>query len=277
MPIVETVKHAKSRQLPYTVLAVVFLAIMLFPVYWMINTSLQPGPSAVNATFIPLHPSFAAYRQAISDQLGNMKTSLLIAFGTVIFTLVIAAPAAYGLAKFKLPFGRGVMLALLISQMIPGIVIANSLYTVYVKLGLLNSILGLVLADSSAAIPFAILILCAFMQSIPSSLVEAARVDGAGHWRAFWSIVVPISKNSIITAALFSFLFAWSDFVFALTMTTSNTFRPLSLGIYNYLGSNVQSWAPVMATATLAALPAIILLVFAQRYISAGALGGAVK
>src|ERR1700756_5819941 len=100
-PIVKTVKPARNQQLPYTVLAVFFLAIMLFPVYWMINTSLQPGPSAVNATFIPLHPSFAAYRQAISDQLGNMKTSLLIAFGTVIVTLVIAAPAAYGLAKFK--------------------------------------------------------------------------------------------------------------------------------------------------------------------------------
>jgi len=83
-----TVKLAKNRQLPYTVLAIVFLAIMLFPVYWMINTSLQPGPSAVNATFIPLHPSFAAYGQAISDQLGNLETSLLIASGTVILTLV---------------------------------------------------------------------------------------------------------------------------------------------------------------------------------------------
>src|SRR5580698_11484511 len=97
-------KQTTARKLPYTVLGVVFIAIMLFPVYWMVNTSLQPGPSAVNATFIPLHPSFAAYRQAISDQLGNMETSLLIAFGTVILTLVIATPAAYGLAKFKLPF-----------------------------------------------------------------------------------------------------------------------------------------------------------------------------
>src|SRR6201981_1167271 len=101
-PAVKAVKSARGRQLPYTVLAVVFLAIMLFPVYWMVNTSLQPGPSAVNATFIPLHPSFAAYSQAISDQLGNLETSLLIAFGTVILTLVIATPAAYGLAKFKL-------------------------------------------------------------------------------------------------------------------------------------------------------------------------------
>jgi multiple sugar transport system permease protein len=270
-------KRTTIRDVPYTVVGVIFLAIMLFPVYWMINTSLQPGPSAVNATFIPLHPSLAAYQQAIHDQLGNMGTSLVIALGTVIFTLLIATPAAYGLAKFKLRWVGAVMLALLISQMIPGIVIANSLYTVFNNLGLLNSIPGLVLADSSSAIPFAILILHAFMQSIPSSLIEAARVDGAGHWRAFWSIVLPISRNSIITAALFSFLFAWSDFVFALTMTTSTTVRPLSLGIYEYLGANIQSWAPVMATATFAAIPAIIFLVFAQRFISAGALGGAIK
>src|SRR5882757_7383697 len=141
-------RPAKTRQLAYTALAIGFLAIMLFPVYWMINTSLQPGPSAVNATLIPLHPSFSAYHQAISDQLGNMGTSLLIALGTVILTLAIATPAAYGLAKFKLPFVGTVMFALLISQMIPGIVIANSLYTVYNRLHLINSIPGLVLADS---------------------------------------------------------------------------------------------------------------------------------
>lgn len=273
----QTVKQATARQLPYTCLGIAFLAIMLFPVYWMVNTALQPGPSAVNATFLPWHPSLAAFRMAVHDQLGNLQTSLVIGFGTVVVTLAIATPAAYALAKLRMRFVGAIMLALLVSQMIPGIVIANSLYTFYNKVGLLNSVPGLVLADSTSAIPFAILILAAFMRSIPSSLVEAARVDGAGHLRAFWSIIVPISRNSIITAALFSFLFGWSDFIFALTMTTSGTTRPLSLGVYDYLGSNVQSWAPVMATATLASVPAVVLLVIAQRYISGGALGGAVK
>ena len=115
------------------------------------------------------------------------------------------------------------------------------------------------------------------MGSIPSSLVEAARVDGAGHLRAFVSIVLPISRNSIITAGLFSFLFTWSDFIFALTLTTSNAVKPVTLGIYTYLSGNIQSWSPVMATAVLSAIPAIIMLVVAQRYIAAGTLGGAVK
>jgi multiple sugar transport system permease protein len=243
----------------------------------MVNTSLQSGPAAVNATFFPLHPTFVAYQQAIDQQLGNLGTSLAVAFGTVLFTLVLATPAAYALAKFRLRLVGLIMLVLLVSQMIPGIVIANALYTVYNDLGLLNSIPGLILADSTTSIPFAILILRAFMESIPSSLVEAARVDGAGHWRAFWSVVVPISRNSIITAGLFSFLFAWSDFVFAVTLTTSTNVRPVTLGIYSYLSANVQSWGPVMATAALASIPAIFFLVFAQRYIAAGALGGALK
>jgi|TARA_B100000378_G_C18014218_1_gene401840 multiple sugar transport system permease protein len=88
---------------------------------------------------------------------------------------------------------------------------------------------------------------------------------------------VPVSRNSIITAGLFSFLFAWSDFIFALTLTASNDVRPVTLGIYGYLEGNVQSWAPVLATAVISSLPAIVLLIAAQRYIAAGALGGAVK
>ncbi len=270
-------KRTTLKQLPFTALGLIILGIMLFPVYWMANTSLQSGATAVNATLFPTQPTFVAYEQAINEQLGNMGTSLLIALGTVAFTLLVAAPAAYALAKFRLRWVGLMMLALLISQMIPGIVIANALYPLFNNLGLLNTIPGLILADSTMSIPFAILILRAFMVAIPPSLVEAARVDGASHLRAFWSIVLPVSKNAVITAALFSFLFAWGDFVFGLTLTTSSDLRPVTLGIYNYLAANVQSWAPVMATATLASIPAIFFLVFAQRYVAEGALGGAVK
>jgi multiple sugar transport system permease protein len=270
-------KTSRIRQIPNTVLGIVFLAIMLFPVYWMINTSLQSNGGAVNSTFFPYNPSFAGYAQAIHDQAGNLLTSLIVSLGSVVFSLIIAAPAAYALAKFKLRWISIVLIALLIAQMIPGIVIANALYTAYNNLGLLNNIPGLILADASTSIPFAILILRAFMGSIPPSLIEAARVDGASHFRAFVSIVIPISRNSIITAGLFGFLFTWSDFIFALTLTTGGSVTPVTLGIYTYISSSVQNWAPVMATAVLSSIPAIVLLIVAQKYIAAGALGGAVK
>jgi len=195
----------------------------------------------------------------------------------VLFSLAIAAPAAYALAQFRFKWINIALLAILVSQMIPGIVIANALYTAYNDLKMLNTIPGLILADSTHAIPFAILILRAFMIGIPPSLVEAARVDGAGLVRAFISIVLPISRNSLITAGLFSFLFSWSDFLFALTLTTKPDVRPVTLGIYQYLGSEVSNWSAVMATAVLSSLPAIVLLLIAQKYIAAGATGGAVK
>ncbi|WP_245531476.1 carbohydrate ABC transporter permease [Arthrobacter globiformis] len=250
---------------------------MLFPVYWMVNASLQPSGNTLTADFLPLNPSFEGYEKAIAQQGPNLLTSLVISLGTVVFSLAVAAPAAYMLAQFRFRWINAALLAILISQMIPGIVIANALYAAYNDLGLLNSIPGLILADSTHAIPFVILIMRAFMMRIPPSIVEAARVDGAGLVRAFVSIVLPISRNSLITAGLFAFLFSWSDFLFALTLTTTEDVRPVTLGIYQYLGTQVSNWSAVMATAVLSSLPAIVLLVLAQKYIAAGATGGAVK
>lgn len=269
--------RSPRRSWPLTVLGVLFLAVMIFPVYWMVNSSLQATSGAASTTWFPIDISFAGYETAWADQAPNFVTSLIVALGTVVLTLVIATPAAYGLARFTLPGMTPFIFVLLITQMIPTIVIANALYTLFNDIGLLNSHLGLILADSAAQIPFAVLLIRAFMTSIPHSLVEAAYVDGATPLRAFVSIVVPISRNAIVTAGLFTFLGAWGDFLFALTLTSTPTVRPITLGIYNYLSANVQQWGPVMATAVLASLPAAVLLMLAQRYIAAGALGGAIK
>ena len=102
-------------------------------------------------------------------------------------------------------------------------------------------------------------------------------MDGAGLFRAFVSIVLPISRNSLITVGLFAFIFAWGDFIFALTLTSKGEIVPVTLGIYTYLGAHISDWSAVMATAMLASIPAIILLVLAQKYISAGVNSGAVK
>jgi multiple sugar transport system permease protein len=276
-PVGPSRRRGGRRRLGSTVLGVLILAIMLFPVYWMVNASLQPSGNTLTGDFFPVNPSFAGYEKAIADQGGHLVTSLVISLGTVVLTLAIAAPAAYALAQFRFRWISIALLVILIAQMIPGIVIANALYSAYNDLGLLNSIPGLILADASHAIPFAILILRASMQTIPPSIVEAARVDGAGLVRAFVSIVLPVSRNVLITAGLFAFLFSWSDFLFALTLTTTEDVRPVTLGIYQYLGSQVSNWSAVMATAVLSSLPAIILLVIAQRFIAAGATGGAVK
>ena len=260
-----------------TALGVLFLGVMLFPIYWMINVSLQHSGSAVATPWFPLHVSLHGYSTAISQQGRNLVTSLLVAAGSVVFSLLLATPASYALSHFRMRFGNVFLFAILLSQMIPGIVVANALYTAYNDLGLLNSIPGLILADSTGGIPFAILIIRAFMGNIPRSVIEAARVDGAGHLRAFVSIVLPMSRNALITASLFTFLFAWADFLFALTLTTTESVRPVTLGLYSYIGTYVNDWSSVMATAVMASVPAIVLLVIAQKYVAVGTTGGAVK
>lgn len=270
-------RRPANRRLGHTVAGVLILAVMLFPLYWMLNVSLQPSGSAVGTPWIPVQLSFDGYATAIRDQGGNLLTSLVVSLGSVAFSLLVATPAAYALAHFRVRGAGVVLFAILISQMIPGIVVANALYRAYNDLGLLNSIPGLILADSTHGIPFAILIMRAFLGSIPGEVIEAARVDGAGQIRAFVSIVLPMSRNALITAALFTFLFTWSDFLFALTLTTTENVRPVTLGIYQYIGAYVNDWSSVMATAVLASIPAVVLLLVAQRFVAAGVSSGAVK
>lgn len=273
----QPVRPTSAKQWVLSGVGILILAVMLFPVYWMINISLQPAGSAIEAAWFPINAQLGGYAQAIADQGGALVTSLVIALGSVVVSLLIATPASYALAQFKVKGINAVLFGILISQMIPGIVVANALYAAYNDLGLLNTVPGLILADSTAGVPFAILIMRAFMQNIPPSIIEAAKVDGAGNFRAFRSVVVPISANALITAGLFTFLFTWSDFLFALTLTTTEDVRPITLGIYNYIGTFTADWSTVMAAAVMASIPAIVLLLVAQKFIAAGATGGAVK
>lgn len=270
-------RNSSTRRGLRTAVGIILVGIMLFPIYWMVNASLAPGGNNLNIQLLPLNPDFGGYTRAIADQGQNLVTSMVVAIGAALLSLVIATPCAYALAQFPIRGSNTLLFVVLIAQMIPGIVIANALYTAYNTLGLLNTVVGLILADATAGIPFSILIIRAFMEAFPKEIVEAAHIDGCGHVRAFWSIVLPVSINSLITAGIFSFLFAWSDFLMALTLTTGQTIRPVTLGLYNYIGTNDTDWSSVMATAVIASLPAVVLMIAAQKYIAAGATGGAVK
>ncbi|MGC0318355.1 carbohydrate ABC transporter permease [Kitasatospora acidiphila] len=270
-------KRAPNRGWPSTIVGIILLALMLFPVYWMVNASLQPTGNTLRGGWFPSHPDFSGYVTALRDQGRSLVASLVVALGSVILSLGLAAPAAYALAQFPTRGTKLVLFGILITQMVPGIVVANALYSAYNDLGLLNSYLGLILADSTAGVPFAIIIMCSFMQSIPREIIEAARVDGAGRLRVFGAVVLPMSANALITAALFTFLFAWSDLLFALTLTTTETLRPVTVGIFQYIGAQTNQWNAIMATAVLASAPAAVLLVVAQRYVAAGATSGSLK
>ena len=262
-----------------TCLGLFLTAVLLFPVYWMLNVSLTPEQDMRKSPpdMFPLHATFDGYRAVLRQQLPYLGTSLMISIGTVVLTVVLAAPAAYALAKLR-PRGGGLLsFALLVAQMVPGIIMAMGFYVIYLNLGVLNSWPGLILADSTIAVPFAVLVFTAFMSGIPDELLQAARTDGAGPFRTFWSIVLPVSGNAVVTVSLFAFLWAWSDFIFASTLDGGGRLRPITLGIYRYIGNNNQEWNSIMATAVVASVPAAVLLVVAQRYVAAGVTAGAVK
>ncbi|MGX9891017.1 carbohydrate ABC transporter permease [Streptomyces sp. NPDC002276] len=262
-----------------TAIGVLFTAVMLFPVYWMLNVSFTRDQDMRKSPpdLIPLHGTLAGYRAVLDQQLPYLGTSLVIGLGTVVVTVALAAPAGYALAKLR-PRGGGVLSFLfLVAQMIPGIIMAMGFYAIYLSLGLLQSVPGLIVADSTLAVPFAVLIFTAFMSGIPGELLQAAKTDGAGPVRTFWSIVLPMSRNSIVTVSLFAFLWSWSDFVFASTLANGGAHEPITLGIYHYIGNNNQQWNAIMATAVVASLPATVILVLAQRYVAAGVTAGAVK
>lgn len=261
-----------------TAIGLALTAVMLFPVYWMLNVSLTRRESIRDAAFFPRDLTLAHYRVVLHDQLPYLGTSLIVGLGTVALTLLVAAPGGYALSRLNLPGRRGLGYLLIVAQMVPAVVMSLGFYTVYSRLGLLDALPGLIVADSTIAIPFAVMLFAAFMAGIPTELLQAAEVDGASAWRTFSSVVLPLSRNAAVTVALFTFLWAWSDFVFASTLNRGGgKLRPITMGIYDYIGAQNQEWGPMMATAVVASIPTAVLLIVAQRYVAAGLTAGALK
>ena len=267
------------RGVAKTVIGLVLTAVMLFPVYWMVNVSFTRAEDMRRTppALFPVNGTLEGYRAVIDQQLPYLGTSLLIGLGTVLLTLLLAAPAGYSLAKLRPRGGGALSFVLLMAQMIPGIIMAIGFYAIYLSLGVLNTLPGLILADSTIAVPFGVLMFTAFMSGIPNEIMQAATVDGAGPIRTFISIVLPLSRNAVVTVSLFAFLWAWSDFIFASTLDGGGNRQPITIGIYHYIGNNNQQWNAIMATAVVASIPATLLLIIAQRYVAAGVTAGAVK
>lgn len=272
-------KRSRSLRVLCTVGAFASLVVVLFPLYAVICGSFETTYNLLGNTYhwIPVAPTLANYRTVLHAQTGHVLTSLIVGVGTAALALVVAVPAAYALAKYRLRVTVFVVSALLVAQIVPSIVIATSLFIVFHWIHLLNSYPGLILADGTYAIPFAILVLRAFFFSLPNEVMQAARVDGASEWQTFLRIVIPLARSAVITVVVFAFLNGWGDFIFALTVLNGTTIQPITLAIYSYLGFYTADWGAVMASVVVAMVPAAIMLVMAQRYIATGLTAGSVK
>ncbi|MGD0198291.1 MAG: carbohydrate ABC transporter permease [Solirubrobacteraceae bacterium] len=276
-----------------TLVAFVAVALMLFPIYAIVVASFESTVTifSTHFHFFPYHPTLANYKTVVlgtqsgpaasvttnGNQLGHVLTSLEIALATALLTLVISVPAAYALAKYRMRVTVVFIGALLLAQIVPSIVLATSLFAVLLKVGMVNTLPGVILADCTYAVPFGILVLRAFLFALPNEVMHSARVDGASEWQTFRMIVLPLARSAIVTVAVFAFLAGWGDFIFALTTLNGASFEPITLGIYSFLGNYQANWGAVMAAGVVALVPAAVLLVIAQRYIATGLTAGAVK
>jgi multiple sugar transport system permease protein len=276
---VTRVKRSRALSWLCTLAAAAALVLVLFPVYAIIVGSFESTNTLFSGTFywLPHAATLDNYSTVLHAQSANVVTSLVVGLGTALLALVVAVPAAYALSKYRLRVTVILVSSLLIAQIVPSIVLATSLFIVFHRINLVNSYPGLIIADGTYAVPFAILVLRAFLFSLPNELLYAARVDGATEWQTFRMIVIPLARSAVITVAVFAFLAGWGDFIFALTILNGSGIEPITLGIYTYLGNYSTDWGAVMAAGVFAMVPAAILLVVAQRYIASGLTAGSVK
>ena len=261
---------------------VVILIILLFPVYWMLNCSLLSSSTIMTMppTFWPKEFTLKNYVQIFNNDsyMCFFRNSFIVSFGTIAVVLMVAIPASFALSRYEFR-GKHAMLSSISSvQMFPIVVILITLYGFYNSWGMLDTYRGLILADTTFALPLAITLLKSFFDTLPKSLDEAARIDGASRMQVLFSILLPLVVPGLVAVGIYTFLNAWDDYLMALTIMKSNSMRTLPVGIaQSFLGEYSNDYGGLMAFAVVGSMPIVILFVFFQKYLVSGMTAGAVK
>ncbi|MBQ0166216.1 MAG: carbohydrate ABC transporter permease [Treponema sp.] len=265
------------------VLAVVILLVILFPILWMLNTSLKTEAEIFQypPTFYPHELNKKSYAAQVETGDFNMfqsfGNSLVISLGAMLIAVVLAVPAAYAIGSYKFKGRKTILLGFLVTQMLPVSVLLTPMFIMFKKLHLYNTWGAAILADATIGIPFSVLILKNYFSSIPKSLEEAAYIDGCSHFGAFIRILVPVAMPGVVVCAIFSFLYAWGDLAYGMTFILDQPKRPITAGIFNFMGQYGTKWSYLSAFAIVTIIPVAIIFIFMQKYIIAGMTSGAVK
>ncbi|MEM3629611.1 MAG: carbohydrate ABC transporter permease [Candidatus Bathyarchaeia archaeon] len=207
----------------------------------------------------------------------SFLNTLIIALGVTILSLIIAIPCSFGLTMLRSRLGAYLSGLFALVQVLPAVAVVIPLFLVFYKLHLLNNHLSVVLAVSGFSIPFATLVLTAYMKSIPRSLIEAAQVDGASLTRILWAVVLPLAKPGIATAALLVFMQGWSNFVFPAAFLQKGDVQPVSVSLFVFISQYGVRWNRLMAASALYSLPPVLAVIIAGKRIVEGLLAGATK
>jgi multiple sugar transport system permease protein len=276
-------KQAAGPKTPwYMWLAVAAIVLFcLFPFYWMVNISLKTGPDLSGADLVPPNPTLKNYQSIFHEPnfTNGLRNSAIVALVTTFLSVVIGSFAAYALARLKVPKKFWILAIILSVSTFPGISIAAPLFKLWTDIGLYNTLIGLIIPDLAFALPLTIYVLTSFFREIPKDLEEAALVDGATRFQAFYKVVVPLAAPGMATAAILTFIAAWNEFLFAITLTSSQSARTVPAAIAFFTGSTQfeQPLGTIAAASVVISIPLIIMVLLFQKRIVAGLTAGAVK
>lgn len=258
------------------------VAVIAFPLVWMVLTSLKPQSElfTIPPGFLPREVTFEHYRILLTDTpfLRYFVNSAILATSTTLLVVTIGALGAYSLVRFRYR-GRETLAGLvLFTYLLPSVVLIIPLYLMMVKIGLSNTLASLVIAYTTFSLPYALWLLRSFMAGIPEDLESAALVDGASRMGAFFDVILPQALPGIISTALFTFILAWNEYLYALVLVNSDQSRPLTTGVMNMLitAFNID-WSLLMAASVMMSIPLIIIFAFLQSYLTRGFGAGGVK
>lgn len=261
------------------VMACVFGAVSVFPLLYMLSLSFQPTSDILTSSpvLVPAHPTLQNYVQAWSENSFSrfFVNSLVVAIGTVVITVLFSSLAAFAFARYRFPFKETIFYVFLAALAVPSVELIIPQYLLALKLHMTDSLLGLVLIYSSENLPFSIFLLRGFFEAVPKDLEESFRLDGAGSLRVLSRLIAPLSAPALAVVAMFTFNFAWEEFVVALTLINSPTHRTLPIGLNFFISEHTTQWGPLFAGSVIATIPSVIVYFISQRWFQRGvSLGG---
>ncbi len=265
----------KSR----VILASIFGAVSIFPLLYMLSLSFQPTSDILTSTpvLFPSHPTFLNYIQAWTENsFGQFfLNSMIVALGTVVITVVVASLAAFAFARYIFPFKEVIFYIFLAALAVPSVELIIPQYILVLRLHLTDSLIGLILIYASENLPFSIFLLRGFFEAVPRDLEESFRLDGAGSVRVLTRLIAPLSAPALAVVAMFTFNFAWEEFVIALTLINSPGHRTLPIGLNFFISEHTTQWGPLFAGSVIATIPSLIVYLISQRWFQRGvSLGG---
>ncbi|MGQ9600515.1 MAG: carbohydrate ABC transporter permease [Anaerolineae bacterium] len=273
-------RNVLEKSLVYTLLTFGG-AVMVFPFLWMVSTSLKEHIYVIEnpPSLLPRHPTFANFIEAWNSF--NFKlyfvNSLGVAISTTLFAVLFSAMLAYAFARFVFPGKEILFYAFLFTMMVPGLVLIFPQFFLAKSLHLRNSLWGLILVYVATNIPLNSFLLRGFFEQLPRELEGAVLIDGGGYFTIFFRIVLPLSTPALATVAIFTFLFSWSEYVWALTAIDEMSKRTLPIAIALFQSAHGTEWGLVFAASLISAMPVIAIFVSLQRYFMGGLTSGAFK